>query len=262
MTAHVLEFRDATLGYGRRAVLEHVSFAVPRGAWLGIVGPNGSGKTTLLRAALGLSSPLSGSVVRADGGALRIGYVPQRARLDPVFPLSVRDVVTMGRYPHLGPLRRPGASDRAAVESACGLVAIQGLLDRPFRDLSGGQQQRTLIARALAAEPDLLVLDEPTNGMDLASERAIVDVLASLHRERGTTILFVTHLLNLVVDEVSALVILQPTKDGVRLRAGGKDEILTADVLSDIYGVPVDVHALGDRRVILARSSGPDRSAP
>ena len=255
MSAVLLQFEDATLGYGRRAVLEHVDLRVERGAWLGIVGPNGSGKTTLLRTALHLQDPLAGTVLRpADVGA-RIGYVPQRTRLDPVFPLSVDDVVMTGRYPHLGPIRRPGERDRVAVAEACRLVSIENLRTRPYRDLSGGQQQRALIARALAAEPDVLVLDEPTNGMDLASERAIVDVLARLHRDRGTTILFVTHLLNIVADEVTELAIFEATASGYRVRCGSHDEILTSETLSEIYGVPVDVHALAGRRVILARAT-------
>ncbi len=252
----LLEFRRVTLGYGKKKILEDLRFTIHRGAFVGIVGPNGSGKTTLLRAAVGLLAPLHGEIVKGGGAPLRIGYVPQRTRLDPIFPLRVREVVTMGRYPHVGPIRRPTPTDREAVHEAAALVKIEDLLDRPYRDLSGGQQQRVLLARALTTQPDLLVLDEPTNGMDLPSEHAIVEVIRELHERLGTSVLFVTHLLHLVADCAEELVLLASEAtaklgQAPKVRAGLRDEILTESVLSEIYGVPVEVHDVGGRRIIL-----------
>lgn len=250
----LLSYRGATLGYRRRAVLTGVDLDVSRGDFLGIVGPNGSGKSTLLAAALGLRGPSSGKVWRAPG--LRIGYVPQRSRIDPIFPLRVRDLIMMGRYPHVGVLRRPRESDRVAVVRAAQALSIEELLERPFRDLSGGQQQRALIARALAVEPHLLVLDEPTNGMDLGSERAIVEVIAALHRERGVTVLFVTHLLNLLANYADRFALIQ---DGC-VRVGAREALLTAEVLSDLYDTPVLVENVGGRRLILAAGPHDERA--
>jgi ABC-type Mn2+/Zn2+ transport system ATPase subunit len=257
--APLLELKRATLGYGGRVVFTALDLVVRRGAFVAIVGPNGSGKTTLVRALLGLIAPTRGMLARAGAprGAvapLRVGYVPQRARLDPLFPLAVRDVIAMGRYPHVGPLRRPRASDFETVEAVARRVAIDHLLDRPYRELSGGQQQRTLLARALAVEPDLLVLDEPTNGMDLAAERAFCEVVGELHRERGATVLFVTHLLHLVADLATRFVLLAPTAQSdepVRVTEGDREAMLTSAALSTIYGRPIQVGTFAGHTVIV-----------
>ncbi len=169
MPADLLRVRDVALGYGGRTVLSRLDFTIERGDFLGVMGPNGSGKTTLLRALLGLIKPLGGTMewVAQNGGPPRLGYVPQRERLDPNFPLSSLEVAVMGRFGKLGAMRRAG---RADVEMALGClrrVGMERLAHSPYRSLSGGQQQRVLIARALAGEPDALLLDEPTNGMDI-----------------------------------------------------------------------------------------------
>ncbi len=244
----ILRFEAASFAYGRRAVLRDVSFDVEAGSFVGIVGPNGSGKTTLLRAALGVLEPSRGRVSRLAPN-VRVGYVPQRLSIDPVFPLRVFDLVLMGRYPRIGPLRRAKAEDLEAVDEACVQLGILHLKHELFRDLSGGQQQRSLIARALAAQPDLLVLDEPTNGMDIGSERGIMDVVTALCRDRNVTILFVTHLLNLVAGAATHIALVH---DGA-VTIGPRDEILLPPRLSEIYGVPIDVHEVGGRRLVIAR---------
>lgn len=251
----LLVIRGASLGYGRRVVLESVDLTIERGAFVGIVGPNGSGKTTLLRAILGIDEPLAGKIEIGPNPSVRVGYVPQRARIDPIFPLRVRDLVAMGRYPHRGPLARSTPQDEAAIHTAARSVAIENLLDRPYRELSGGQQQRALLARALATEPDLLVLDEPTNGMDLAAEYGLCAVVERLHRELGTTVLFVTHLLHLVSDVATELVLIAPAAGGGASRciAGERDSILTESKLSELYGIPITVERLRDRTVIAPR---------
>lgn len=250
----LLELAGASLGYGRRVVLERVDLSIRRGAFVGVVGPNGSGKTTLLRALLSIDLPLSGSLRVSGSRRPRIGYVPQRARIDPIFPLHAYDVVAMGRYPHHGPFASPTARDREAIDAAARAVGIEDLLDRPYRDLSGGQQQRALLARAIAVEPDLLVLDEPTNGMDLASEAAICEIVEDLHRRRATTVIFVTHLLHLVADAATELVLLSPDSGGrSRCVVGARDSILTSERLTAIYGRPIDVIRAAGRTMIAAR---------
>ncbi len=245
--APLLEVVSARLGYGSREVLRDLSFSVLEGEFLGIVGPNGSGKTTLLRSLLGLVPPLSGRIAWREGGARpRVGYVPQRQVLDSVFPLRAVDVVLMGLYREIGPGRRPGASHVAAAEKALDRAAIGTLRDRPYRDLSGGQQQRVLIARALASEPALLVLDEPTNDMDLVGEHSIMEFLLELNRDEGKTVLMVSHLLNIVTNYASRIALLS----GGRLAIGAVDEIVTDESLSRTYGIDVRVVRTGGRRVV------------
>ncbi|MEQ8764843.1 MAG: metal ABC transporter ATP-binding protein [Planctomycetota bacterium] len=249
----LFRFEDVTLGYGRHRVAEHLSFEISAGDFLGLVGPNGAGKTTILRALLGMISPIEGRLER-PGQEVAIGYVPQRRLLDTVFPLSVEDVVLMGLYPRIGLVRRPRAEHRAAVSSALERVAIAPLAARPYRDLSGGQQQRCLIARALVAEPSLLILDEPTNDLDLGGEAEILDLLASIWRERGVTIVLVTHLLNIVANYVDRLAILH---EG-RLTIGSTEAMLTGETLSRTYGRRVIVETVDGRRAVLYHTP-PDR---
>lgn len=189
----VLEFEDLSFSYGEIRVFDRISFHVHQGEFAALVGPNGAGKTTALKLVLGLLKPTSGTV-RVFGGPIsegrtRIGYVPQHADYDPAFPISVREVVAMGRI-------RPGSrrrdpSDRKAAERAMDRAAISHLADRPYSELSGGQRRRVLVARALAAEPELLILDEPTANMDAESEARLFDTLGAL--KGSATILIVTH---------------------------------------------------------------------
>jgi ABC-type Mn2+/Zn2+ transport system ATPase subunit len=248
----LIEFENVELGYGRRRILTGIDFDVSRGDFLGIVGPNGAGKTTLLKAILGLLKPLSGRVTVAAGG-LRIGYVPQRDSVDTLFPLTVLDIVLMGRYSRLGPVSRPGALDRAAAERAMAHVGITDLAGRPYRNLSGGQKQRALIARALVGEPNLLILDEPTNGMDLASERAIMDLVRHLHDVDRMTVLMVSHLLNTVVNYAQRIAIVG---DG-SLREGSIAEMVNSRSLSELYQMEVQVVDFEGRTVILPAALRP-----
>ncbi len=242
----LIQFDGVALGYGRRTVLANVDLTVEPGDFLGVVGPNGAGKTTLLKALLGTLSPRAGRLtVSAQTG--RFGYVPQRELVDETFPLTVREMITMGRYAHIGLLRRPGRADKARVIDAAEHVGIAPLLDRRYRTLSGGQKQRTLIARALAAEPAVLVLDEPTNGMDLPSEKAIMDLVRHLHTHDGLTVIMVSHLLNVVASYVQRLAIVG---DG-RVDVGTIDSMLTAERLSGLYRTPVRVERVDGRIVVL-----------
>jgi ABC-type Mn2+/Zn2+ transport system ATPase subunit len=246
----LITFTNATLGYGNLVILRGITFSVEAGEYFGLVGPNGAGKTTILRAILGTLRPLSGtvSVRHPDGRPVRFGYVPQRDTVDYVLPYTAQEVVLMGRYRDRGFVRRLKAGDREAATRSLAHVRMDDMADRTFKDLSGGQKQRTLIARALASDPDMLVLDEPTNGMDLASRIAILDLVRDLHRERSLTVLLVSHLLDDVANYVDRLAMVEPKVFSV----GKVDEVLTAENLSAIYEMPVGVQRVHGRTIIVA----------
>ncbi|HEX6537127.1 MAG TPA: metal ABC transporter ATP-binding protein [Gemmatimonadaceae bacterium] len=243
----LISFDGVTLGYGHRAILSGLTFDIPDGDFLGLVGPNGAGKTTILRAILGTLEPMAGTVTRATG--LRFGYVPQRDQVDYQFPLTVEDVVLMGRYDRVGLGRRPGAEDRERARAALAHVGIADLAGRALSALSGGQKQRALIARALVGEPNLLVLDEPTNGMDLVSTTQILGLVRELHERDGLTVLMVSHALNEVANYVERIALVL---EGA-FRIGDVDEIMTERTLSAMYGIPVEVDSFAGHRIVLAR---------
>jgi ABC-type Mn2+/Zn2+ transport system ATPase subunit len=190
----LLRLRDVSLGYGGRPVLEHVNLELSRGEFVALLGPNGAGKTTLLRGMVGLLPVLAGTIeYDFDRVTSPFGYVPQREALDPTFPLTVHEVVIMGTYARLPALRRAGRTERRRALESLELVGLRAIAEQRFASLSGGQTQRVLIARALAAQPSLLVLDEPTAGVDTEATTAIMKVLTRLNRDEGLTVLLVTH---------------------------------------------------------------------
>jgi len=243
----LVTFDRATLGYGRRAVLTDLQFEIPQGDFLGLVGPNGAGKTTIIKAILGSLSPISGTVTVRPG--LRFGYVPQRDSVDYNFPLKVVDVVLMGRYDRVGLGRRPTKDDRERAMAALAHVGIPHLADTQLAALSGGQRQRTLIARALVGEPEVLVLDEPTNGMDLVSTTQILGLVRELHDRDGLTVLMVSHALNEVANYVKRIALV--VERGFRI--GNVSEIMTEQTLSQMYGIPVEVDSFNGHRIVVAR---------
>lgn len=229
----LLEFDNVVLGYEGKPVLPPLCTIIEQGDFLGVVGPNGAGKTTMLKALLGLLKPLKGKLIFDKKH--RFGYVPQRENISDIFPLTTRDVVMMSRFPLTAPYISPRKSDREAVEKALSMAGIENIAHKFYRSLSGGQKQRTLIARALAPEPDMLILDEPTNGMDISAEKSIMDLISGLNR-KGITIVMVTHLLNLVVNRANKLLFLNH-----QIIQGKTEEILTGNVLSEIYKEKVEV---------------------
>ena len=251
----LVSFDRVTLGYGRRTILSDLSFTIAEGDFLGLVGPNGAGKTTVLRAILGTLKPQSGTLARSPG--LRFGYVPQRDQVDYNFPLKVLDVVLMGRYDRIGVARRPGQDDRRRAMDALEHVGIPELAERQLKDLSGGQKQRTLIARALVGEPNVLVLDEPTNGMDLVSTTQILGLVRELHERDRLTVIMVSHALNEVANYVERIALVV----GGGFRIGSVDEIMTEPVLSEMYGIPVEVDSFNGHRIVLARRFGAGEEA-
>lgn len=254
MTA-LVTFDHATLAYGRRVVLSDLTFEIPEGDFLGLVGPNGAGKTTILRAILGTLDPIAGTVTRRP--ELRFGYVPQRDQVDYGFPLRVLDVVLMGRYDRVGIGRRPTRADRDRARAALDAVGIAELAKEPLTRLSGGQKQRTLIARALVGEPNLLVLDEPTTGMDLVSTTQILGLVRELHERSGLTVLMVSHALNEIANYVTRIALVQEGS----FRIGAVDEIVNEQTLSALYGIPVEVDSFDGHRIVLARRNPPAAKA-
>ncbi|MFV0257131.1 MAG: metal ABC transporter ATP-binding protein [Acidimicrobiales bacterium] len=226
---------------GGRTVLDDLTAEIPAGTSAAVIGPNGSGKTTLLNVIVGLVPPTSGVIDRGTAEATdraRIAYVLQHRSNQGWLPLTAREVITMGRYAHRGLLGRLRAHDRRLVEAAAGRLQVADLLDRQYGELSGGQQQRVTLARALAQEPTMLLLDEPITGLDLASQERILDLLAE-ETAAGRTVVITTHHL----DEARHcdLVLLLDR----RLTAvGPPDEVLTPDRLRRTFGTRV----LGDHQ--------------
>jgi len=191
-----IRFEDVSFSYGDVAVLDSASFHIHAGEFAALVGPNGAGKTTVLKLMLGLARPGRGRVTvlgrPPEEARSSIGYVPQHASYDPSFPISVAEVVRMGRL--RGSARRDGAGDAGSIRRALSMANVEDLADRPYSALSGGQRRRVLVARALAAEPELLVLDEPTAGMDVGARRAFWEAMHAETRD-GRTVVFATHYL-------------------------------------------------------------------
>jgi manganese/zinc/iron transport system ATP- binding protein len=248
-----LEFHDLTVAYHTKPVLWDVDLSLDEGRLVAIVGPNGAGKSTLLKAALGLV-PLSSGYVRVFGRPYgevrdRVAYVPQRESVDWDFPADVFDVVLMGRYGRRGWFRRPSAADRRAAHEALERVGMAQYADRQISRLSGGQQQRTFLARALAQDADLYLMDEPFAGVDAVTERAIIALLRAL-RDRGRTVICVHHDLQTVPEYFDHVALLN-----MRLIAAGAiDEAFTTEKLQATYGGRLAIleraatHLLEDRR--------------
>lgn len=210
----VVSVRDLVVGYDRRPVLQGVSLDIHAGEVVAVLGPNGSGKSTLVRGILGLVPRLAGTV-EIFGAPLdqlteryRLGYVPQRQTVSPGVPATVREVVATGRLNRVRPWQRYGARDRDAISAAIDTVGLTGRGEDPLHVLSGGQQRRALLARALAGEPDLLVLDEPTAGVDAASQEAFTSTLASLAAQ-GKTSLIVAHELGALAPILTRVIVLR-----------------------------------------------------
>lgn len=230
-----LEIHDLTVAYHKRPVLWGIDIEVPAGQLVGIIGPNGAGKSTLIKAAMG-QLPLSSGWVKVFGEPVeknlkRVGYVPQRESVDWDFPVNVMDVVLMGRYGHLGLLRRPKKADRDIARACLDKVKMLPYADRQISNLSGGQQQRVFLARALAQESDLYFMDEPFAGVDAATEASIVAILHEL-KEQGKTLLVVHHDLPTAKQYFDSLLLLN-----MRVVAFGPTEsVFQYELLQNTYG--------------------------
>lgn len=234
-TDPILEVHDLTVSYSRKPVLWGIDFTLPPGSIAGIVGPNGAGKSTLLKAIMGLV-PLSSGYVKLFDRPLsdvrgRVSYVPQRESVDWDFPVSVLDVVLMGRYEKLGLLRNPGKRDRAIALDCLEKMGMSAFANRQISQLSGGQQQRVFLARALAQEADIYFMDEPFAGVDAATEQAIISLLKGM-AEVHKTIVVVHHDLESARAYFDWIVLLN-----MRLVAAGPTEqVFTNEIIQQAYG--------------------------
>ena len=230
-----IEVNDLTVAYREKPVLWDVDLTVPAGVLMAIVGPNGAGKTTLIKAMLGLLQPAAGQILIFGKPSIEqrrlVAYVPQRGSVDWDFPTSVLDVVQMGRYGALGWLRRVGKRERDLAMAALEKVGMADLAHRQISQLSGGQQQRVFLARALVQDARVYLMDEPFQGVDARTERAIVTVLQSL-REAGDTVLVVHHALQTVREYFDWVTLLNVR----RVAAGPVEEVFTEENLRITYG--------------------------
>jgi manganese/zinc/iron transport system ATP- binding protein len=233
-----IEVADLTVAYREQPVLWDVDLTVPSGVLMAIVGPNGAGKTTLVKAILGLVRPAAGQVlVRGRPYAAErraVAYVPQRGTVDWDFPTSVLDVVQMGRYGALGWIRRPGRAERERALAALRSVGMEELAGRQISQLSGGQQQRVFLARALVQDADVFLMDEPFQGVDATTERAVVELLRSL-REARKTVVAVHHDLQTVPEYFDWVTLLNVR----RIASGRVEEVFTEENLRLTYGAPL-----------------------
>ncbi len=230
----VLEVSDVTVRYNGTLALDGVSFRLTQGEQVAVVGPNGAGKSTLFKVIAGMLHPTHGEVKvygHGPGGHICIAYVPQRSQVDWSFPVNVADVVMMGRIGKLGLLRWPKARDWDYVRQCLEVVGMADLADRQIGELSGGQQQRVFIARALAQEAELMLMDEPLTGLDVTSQEDIFRILEELRR-RHVTVMVATHDLNQAADRFDQVMLLNHRLLGL----GRPGEVFTPERLLQAYG--------------------------
>ncbi len=248
----IIRFDHATFGFPGVIALKEISLDIAEGEFVGVIGPNGSGKTTLCRAVLGLLRPLEGHLQIFDCACeelrchhrARIGYLPQKGMIDRNFPVTVLEAVMMGRYGALGLFKRPSRQDREIALEALAHVGMEHHRDTALGHLSGGQQQRVFIARALAQQPQVLLLDEPTTGLDITTQHNVVELVQQLHRELGLTVLLITHDINMIRLRVDRLVLLK-----TRLFAAGPpQDVLKPEILRQVYGKDV---VITDRDMVI-----------
>ena len=253
-----IELDGVAAGYQDRIVLEGVTLSIEEGSLTSIVGPNGAGKSTLLKLIAGLLAPRAGAITvlggRQGANASRIAYVPQAELVDWAFPVTVGDVVTMGRYPALGPLRRPGPADRGAVATALAQVGMAAYSGVQIGRLSGGQRRRVFLARALAADPDLYLLDEPVTGVDPTTQEDLMDLL-EVEARRGKTVIATTHDLACAAQRFQKVA----TVNRRIVAHGPSSLVLDPNVLAATYGGHLLV--LGGQAVVLDDAHHHDQSS-
>lgn len=253
--ASAVEVRDLVVRKNSQLILEGVSFWLARGEALAVVGPNGAGKTTLLAALAGLVRPTAGEVRifgHPPGKHLCLGYLPQRSEAEWTFPATVLDVVLMGRVGRAGVLRRLGPADRQTAGAALEKVGLVHLAHRRIRELSGGERQRMLIARALAQEAQVLLLDEPLSGLDAPAQEGILSLLGELAGQ-GLTVVVAIHELDLVARYFSRALLLR----GRPVAVGHPKEVLTAQALRAAYGTALHLIATSTGTLALGEACCP-----
>jgi ABC-type Mn2+/Zn2+ transport system ATPase subunit len=248
--AATVQVSGLSVHYNGTPALDDVSFQLTRGERVAVVGPNGAGKSTLFKVIAGILQPSRGEVRvygHGPGGHICIAYVPQRSQVDWSFPVNVADVVMMGRVGKLGLLRWPGAKDWDYVRQCLEVVGMSHLADRQIGELSGGQQQRVFIARALAQEAELMLMDEPLTGLDVTSQEDIFRILETL-RQRNVSVLVSTHDLNLAAERFDRLMLLNHRLVGI----GRPEEVFTSERLKQAYGGHMTLIQTGDGLLALS----------
>jgi manganese/iron transport system ATP-binding protein len=248
--APILEASHVSVRYNGRPALEDISFRLVSGERIAVVGPNGAGKSTLFKVIAGVLNPTDGEVRVAGhcpGGHICIAYVPQRSQVDWTFPVTVADVVMMGRTGMVGLLRRPGREDWDHVRQCLEVVGMADLADRQIGELSGGQQQRMFIARALAQEAELMLMDEPLTGLDVPAQEDIFHIMNEL-RQRQVTVMVATHDLNLAAERFDRVMLLNNQLLGI----GQPGQVFTPEQLQTAYGAHLRMVQTTDGVMVLS----------
>lgn len=241
----VFEVKNLTYRINGVDIVKNINLIVKKGEYSAVIGPNGGGKTTLIRLLLGLEKKSEGSISlfgkeqKAFKSWDKIGYVPQRvSQVDQYFPATVEEVVKMGRTSKRGLFTRESQEDRDAVELAMQKMDVGNLRDKLVGELSGGQRQRVMIARALASEPEVLILDEPNTGVDMVSQNRFYGLLRELNQKDGMTILFITHDIGVIADDIQSMLCINQTL----LACNNPHEVLSCSEMSKLYGI--DAHLI------------------
>jgi zinc transport system ATP-binding protein len=245
----IFDLKNLNFNVNNQKILSNISFEIFNGEYVAIIGPNGGGKTTLIRILLGLEKPTSGEI-KLFGKRLKdfkewykIGYVPQRASLiDENFPATSLDIVKMGRTSQRKLFSRESQEDIDAVDDAMVKMDIQNLKDKMVGTLSGGQRQRVMIARALASKPEILILDEPNTGVDISSQKKFYNLLAKLNKEENITIVFITHDIGVIADDIGRLF----TINQKAVICNNPKETLSCEDMSELYGI--DAHLIHNHK--------------
>ncbi|WP_411843343.1 metal ABC transporter ATP-binding protein [Salinicoccus sp. HZC-1] len=234
MDNNIITIKDLNVAYQDKPALWHVNLSIKENSRTAIVGPNGAGKSTMIKTMMKLIKPVSGNIEingRTDKGVLKnIAYVPQKGEVNWDFPATVLDVVLMGRYVHKGWIKRPNKEDREIALDALKTMKIEAFKDRQISELSGGQRQRAFLARAIAQDADIYVMDEPLQGIDITTENLIIDIIRQLQHE-GKTFIVVHHQLNTVKEYFDHVVILNKTI----IADGPADEVFTEENIEKAY---------------------------
>jgi ABC-type Mn2+/Zn2+ transport system ATPase subunit len=248
MNDEIIKYSNVSIGYGNKSILDGINISILQNDFVGLVGPNGSGKTTFLKTLLGNINPLAGRIEKHD---LTFGYVPQRDTVQPLLPYSVHDVVMMGRYSLLGLFNNPSTVDEEIVDESLNRVGIRSLRNLNYNSLSGGQKQRTLIARAMAVRPNVLILDEPTNGLDTPSHHSMLNLVSELHDENHLTILIVSHLLSDVANLVKKLMLFEQSS----YQFGLIEDMLSEEKLGYTYAANIEVKKVDGDYLITSKQT-------
>lgn len=254
----VLSLRDAELSFGPRRLWSGLNLDIRPGEFVAVLGPNGAGKTSLLKTVLGQQA-LTGGTIEFLGepvqrGHRRIGYIPQQRLMDAGTPLRARDMIALGVTGHRWGIGRERPAERRRIDAIVAEVGAAAFADAPVAELSGGEQQRVRVGQAIAADPALLLCDEPLIALDLRHQREVTGLIDRQRREGRAGVLFVTHDVNPILDVVDRVLYIA----GGQYRIGAPDQVLRADVLSELYGTPVDVVRTMGRIVIVGSTDTHD----